>query len=109
MFKMHLQKFRSFILVLSVITFISEGLFAQITGQITDLATGETLIGVNVIIDGDSNNGSVSDIDGNYTLNAKVGDQVIFSYVGYNDYTLVEKSFSIVDFKDKGKMTKSWR
>lgn len=89
MFRMHLQKFRSFILVLSVITFISEGLFAQITGQITDLATGETLIGVNVIIDGDSNNGSVSDIDGNYTLNAKVGDQVIFSYVGYNDYTFV--------------------
>ena len=27
----------------------------------------------------------------------------------YNDYTLVEKTFSIVDFKDKGKMTKSWR
>ena len=33
----------------------------------------------------------------------------VIARLGYNDYTLVEKTFSIVDFKDKGKMTKSWR
>lgn len=88
MYRMHLQKFRFFLLVLSIITISSQGIFAQITGQITDAITGETLIGVNVIIDGDTNNGSVSDIDGNYSLNAKIGDRVVFSYVGYNDYTI---------------------
>ena len=88
MYRMHLQKFRSFLLVLSIITISSQEIFAQITGQITDAITGETLIGVNVIIDGDTNNGSVSDIDGNYSLNAKIGDRVVFSYVGYNDYTI---------------------
>ena len=33
----------------------------------------------------------------------------VIARLGYNDYTLVEKTFSIIDFKDKGKMTKSWR
>ena len=33
----------------------------------------------------------------------------VIARLGYNDYTLVEKAFSIMDFKNKGKMTKSWR
>ena len=33
----------------------------------------------------------------------------IIARLGYNDYTLIEKTFSIVDFKDKGKMTKGWK
>ena len=28
--------------------------------------------------------------------------------LGYNDYTLIEKTFSIFDFKDKGKMARGW-
>ena len=33
----------------------------------------------------------------------------IIARLGYNDYTLIEKTFSIVDYKDKGKMTRGWR
>ena len=33
----------------------------------------------------------------------------VIARLGYNDYTLIEKTFSIVDFKDKGKMTKGWK
>jgi len=33
----------------------------------------------------------------------------IIARLGYNDYTLIEKTFSIVDFKDKGKMTRGWK
>ena len=33
----------------------------------------------------------------------------VIARLGYNDYTLVDKIFSIIDFKDKGKMTKNWK
>jgi len=33
----------------------------------------------------------------------------VIALLGYNDYTLIEKTFSIVDFKDKGKMTRGWK
>jgi flavin reductase (DIM6/NTAB) family NADH-FMN oxidoreductase RutF len=33
----------------------------------------------------------------------------IISRLGYNDYTLIDKTFSIIDFKDKRKMTKNWK
>ena len=33
----------------------------------------------------------------------------VIDRLGYNDYTLIEKTFSIIDFKDKGKMTKGWK
>ena len=33
----------------------------------------------------------------------------VIARLGYNDYTLVDKTFSIIDFKDKGKMTKNWK
>ena len=33
----------------------------------------------------------------------------IIARLGYNDYTLIDKTFSIIDFKDKRKMTKNWK
>ena len=33
----------------------------------------------------------------------------VIARLGYNDYTLVDKTFSIIYFKDKGKMTKNWK
>ena len=33
----------------------------------------------------------------------------VIARLGYNDYTLVDKTFSIIDNKDKGKMTTNWK
>ena len=33
----------------------------------------------------------------------------VITSLGYNDYTLIKKTFSIVDFKDKGKMASGWK
>ena len=33
----------------------------------------------------------------------------IIARLEYNDYTLIDKTFSIIDFKDKRKMTKNWK
>lgn len=56
-----------------------------ITGYVTDAATGEPLIGANVVINGTSI-GSASDINGKYYIpNVNLGTYNIqYSYIGYN-------------------------
>jgi TonB-linked SusC/RagA family outer membrane protein len=88
MFKVHLQKYSLGILLVIAFVLTSNDLFGQIKGKVTDSATGETLIGVNVVNESDSFKGAVTNIDGDYAIDVKAGDRVIFSYVGYNDYVL---------------------
>lgn len=52
-----------------------------IAGTVTD-ASGEVLIGVSVLIKG-SGQGTVTDLDGNFSLAANMGDILQFSYTGY--------------------------
>ena len=42
----------------------------------------EPLIGVNVSVKG-TTNGAITDFDGQFTLNVKAGDVLVFSYIGY--------------------------
>jgi TonB-linked SusC/RagA family outer membrane protein len=64
---------------------ISFGLFAQnitVNGTVTD-DTGMSVIGATVMVENNSNIGTVTDIDGNYTLNNVPSDASLqFSYVG---------------------------
>ncbi len=52
------------------------------TGKVVD-ATGEPLIGVSVVVKGTSN-GTITDMDGNFTLKAAQGDILEVSYIGYS-------------------------
>lgn len=52
-----------------------------ISGSVTD-ETGKPMIGVNVIIQG-TTNGTVTDIDGNYKLEASPESTLSFSFIGY--------------------------
>ena len=54
-----------------------------IQGTVTDAETGETLPGVNVVLQG-STTGTTTDIDGEYELRAPEGSILIFTYVGYD-------------------------
>ncbi|MEP5363901.1 MAG: SusC/RagA family TonB-linked outer membrane protein [Reichenbachiella sp.] len=58
--------------------------FAQktVSGTVTDGSSGEPLVGVNVIVKG-SANGALTDLDGNYRLEATEGSILMFSFVGY--------------------------
>ena len=49
-------------------------------GTVTD-TSGETLIGVSVLIKG-TTTGVVTNIDGQYNISARQGDVLVFSYVG---------------------------
>lgn len=57
--------------------------FAQnrVTGVVTD-KTGEPLIGVNVLEKG-TTNGTVTDIDGKFTVNMPQGKTLVFSFIGF--------------------------
>lgn len=75
-----------------ILAFVVQLTFAQektISGTVTD-NTGLPLPGVNIIVVGTSN-GTQTDFDGNYTIQANVGQKVQFSYVGFqtveNDVT----------------------
>ena len=61
--------------------------FAQnlITGHITDVRTGEPLIGASVIVKTDKGRGVVTDVDGNFKLETKVEAPLTLKveYVGY--------------------------
>ncbi len=61
----------------------------RIVGTIVDAETGETLIGVNVVIEG-TIKGTATDIDGNYTIrNVSAGTyNIIVSYLSYTTQTI---------------------
>ncbi len=60
----------------------------QINGVITDALSGDPLIGVNVTVLGADNIGTISDIDGSFSIQANAGDQLSFTYVGYQEQTI---------------------
>lgn len=59
-----------------------EQVVKKISGQIVD-DQNMPLIGVNVLVKGKAGVGSITDIDGNYTLEVNIGDILEISYVGY--------------------------
>lgn len=54
-----------------------------VTGKVTDKASGEPVIGCNVLLKGDASLGTITDIDGNYSLSVPADGVLAFSYIGY--------------------------
>ena len=50
--------------------------------ELSKILTGEPIIGANVIVKG-TTNGTITDFDGNFLLNANKGDIIIISFIGY--------------------------
>ncbi len=89
---------RKFITLLGIM-FLSIGLFAQsqtISGTVTNAETGETIPGVNILVKG-TTNGTLTDVDGKYTLDVSADAEVlVFSYVGFvNQEVLIEDKTTI--------------
>ena len=91
-------------LLLIMISFVSMQLFGQgrtITGKITDADNGEYMPGVTILQEG-TQNGTISDFDGKYTINVpESGATLVFSFVGYETQkiTLGEKNVVYVSLK----------
>lgn len=54
----------------------------KVSGVIKDAKTGEPLIGVSIMVNGGSE-GTITDIDGNFSLKVTAGTPLTISYVGY--------------------------
>ena len=59
----------------------------KIQGHVSD-NTGE-VIGASVIVKGDPTRGTITDIDGNFTIQAKTGEVLEISFVGYKTQEIV--------------------
>ncbi len=59
-----------------------------VSGRVFSVDDGSGIPGVSVIIKGTSN-GAMTDVNGNYTINANMGSMVQFSFVGMNPVTTV--------------------
>ncbi len=68
---------------------------ATITGKVTDIS-GEPLIGVTILVLGTSQ-GTVTDLDGNYTIEANEGQVLRFSYTGFATQEMVVGSQLTLD------------
>jgi TonB-linked SusC/RagA family outer membrane protein len=69
-------------ILLLVVTTQSFAQTTTVSGKVTDMESGEALVGVNVFIKG-TQTGTITDINGEYSLPAESNDVLVFSYVGY--------------------------
>ena len=85
-------------LVLGMFLFLCGSVIAQrtITGTVTD-DVGEPLIGASLLVKG-STTGTVTDIDGSYSIDIPTGDQVLeVSYTGYTTKEVSTSASNILD------------
>lgn len=84
------MKQQHYFLVLIFAVLSLTGLMAQTTlsGKITESGSGEPIYGATVMVKG-TNVGTITDFDGNYTLNAPAGaTTLVVSYIGYKSQEL---------------------
>ena len=74
----------------------------KVSGTVLD-ATGEPLIGVSVLEAG-TNNGVVTDFNGDFTLTVKQGAKLTFSYVGYLAQTVAAANGMKVTLEEDNKV-----
>ena len=69
----------------------------KLRGIVND-TSGAPVIGANVVEVG-STNGTITDVDGKFTLNVSVGAKLKVSYIGYNDQQITvgnSNSYTII-------------
>ena len=67
-----------------------------ITGTVTDASSGMPLPGVNVIIEG-TNEGTVTDLDGKYSLSVEEGQTLVFSSIGFETESILVAGQPVID------------
>lgn len=68
-----------------------------ISGKITDVH-GEELIGVSISVKG-TTGGTITDVNGNYNLQAEPGQTLVFSYIGYTTQEVVVNNQQILNIQ----------
>ena len=92
------MKFKNYYFLLVLLLFGTTLTNAQektISGTVTD-DSGLTLPGVNIVVQ-NTTNGTQTDFDGNYSIEASVGDILVFTYVGLKTQEVTVDSSSTIN------------
>ncbi|KAA6316091.1 TonB-dependent receptor SusC, partial [termite gut metagenome] len=80
------RRIMPYLLMCLTFLFFSTGLYAQnvitVEGQVLDKGTNDPVIGVSIIEKGTSN-GTITDLNGNFTFKVKQGAVITFTSIGY--------------------------
>ena len=93
--RFHLHNFSKNVVLPLLFFFLTASAFAQVSGVVKD-DLGDGLIGVNIVEKG-TTNGTVTDIEGKYTLKVADGAILIFSYTGYTPQEVAVDGRSTID------------
>lgn len=72
--------------IFAALMFLTMPLYADVTGLVLD-ETGEPVIGASILIEG-TTTGTITDLDGNFTIDASDGQMLVISYMGYATQTV---------------------
>ncbi len=86
----NLQKICSVLLLLMFCSVIAVAQNIQVKGTVTDKTFGDPVMGATVQVEGGT--GTVTDLDGNFTLSVKEGTMITFSFIGMKPQTLPAKA-----------------
>ncbi|PZR24050.1 MAG: TonB-dependent receptor [Flavobacterium psychrophilum] len=95
------MRFKNYLILLFLC--FSAATFAQVKGSVVDGGTGMTLPGVNILVKGSDTNAS-TDMDGNFAINAKAGDVLVFTYIGYATQEVVASEAMKVQLKEDAQL-----
>lgn len=71
----------------------------KVTGTVTDVSTGETLVGVSIVVE-NTTIGVISDVNGKFVLNVPSSSSVlVFSFIGYKSEKTILAGRTIIDVK----------
>ncbi|MBQ8500766.1 MAG: TonB-dependent receptor [Bacteroides sp.] len=93
------------ILTLIMGLFLSVGAYAQnitVKGHVKDAFGG--VIGANVVEKGNPTNGTITDMDGNFTLSVPQGATLVVSFIGYKTEEIAAAPSVVVELKDDAEL-----
>lgn len=90
----------SFLLLLSLffVTSIAQNKLSEVSGKVTDLK-GQPLIGVTIIQKDKINSGTITDVNGGFSIKAEKGAILTFSYVGYESQSVAINTSNILNIQ----------
>jgi len=81
-------------LLLFGVSLVSAQQNLSVSGVVTDAGDGSPLVGVSVLVKG-SSTGTITDMNGKYTLKAAQGSTLVFSYIGMESQQAAVKSNTV--------------
>ncbi|WP_321997460.1 TonB-dependent receptor [Draconibacterium orientale] len=69
-----------------------------VTGTVSDAGNGEPLPGVTIVVKG-TTQGTITDFDGNFSLNVEEGQTIVLSYIGYTPQEVVISASNLLNVK----------